>query len=287
MSIRLTILFSLCVSSYSVSAQNQENQTIDIVLNQEVMSAAFPKVTALKQQGSFLSQEDGKVQLEKSIGKKIALGKNKSLATNLSAPEIYQKMLPSTIVLASDRLRGSGYLISSDGICVTNYHVIQMYTDPESKNSGLSALTHDNEVYMVTEILASSPENDLAIIKIDTRGKKLPALPLGDYLPEGNKVFVLGHPSHVMYYFSEGIVAKNFIRNPKLLSPKEECFMAVTADYGIGCSGAPVVDQKGNIVATVSAAMALYQNPNTLNNPQMVLRNTIPVIALKQLIDFK
>lgn len=284
---RFPILFFLCVPFCCISAQNQDDKTIDFVLNQEVMGTAFPKVNAIKQQGSFLTQEDGKLQLEKSIGKKIVIGSNKPQTANLSAPEIYQKILPSTIVLASNGLRATGYVISTDGICVTNYHVLQMYTNPESKNDGLVAMTHDNEVYMVTEVLSSSPENDLAIIKIDTRGKKLPALPLGDYLPEGNKVFVLGHPSHVMYYFSEGIVAKNFIRNPKELNPKEECFMAVTADYGIGCSGAPVVDQKGNLVATVSAAMALYQDPNKNYNPQMVLRNTIPVIALKQLIDFK
>ncbi|MDD7888018.1 serine protease [Flavivirga sp. 57AJ16] len=285
MNLRL-VVFAFFFTLELIGQNGNQYQSIDFVLNNERMKASFAKVKNMIENGGFLTQDEASKKLISKQNKKIKLKKTKINQKELEGADVYRKLLPSTVVLVTNSLRASGYIISSDGVCVTNYHVVKMYSSPNMKKNGLIALTHNNEPYFVTDILATSPENDLAIVKIDTRGKVFSPLSLGSFLPEGNRVYVLGHPSHITYYFSEGIVAKNFIRNPEVLKEKEQCYMAITADYGIGASGAPVVDNKGNIVGTVSTAKALYPNPNEKNNPQMVLRNTIPVIALKQLIEF-
>ncbi len=66
---------------------------------------------------------------------------------------------------------GSGFLVSSDGEIVTNYHVIK------EAHSAIVKLSN-GAFFPVAGVLASSPEKDLAIIKVN--GKNLPFLNLGD-----------------------------------------------------------------------------------------------------------
>lgn len=284
----LRIVLLVFFVNFKIVAQSNvhqgHQQSVDFIINSEQMNASYKKVLELKKNQEYLSQDEAQDQLLSKAYNKIEVKDVNVNETQLNGAEVYSKILPSTVVFITVGIRASGYIIDEDGICVTNYHVIQQYANKHVNKDGMVVLNSNYEPFMVTEILATDPENDLAIVKIDTRGEKFTPITLGSYLAEGNDVYVLGHPSHVTYYFSEGIVAKNFIRNPKVLNDKERCYMSVTADYGIGSSGAPVVDNKGNLVGTVSTASALYAVPEDNVNPQMVLRNTIPVIALKKLL---
>ena len=66
---------------------------------------------------------------------------------------------------------GSGFIVSKDGMIVTNKHVV---SDTSAK---YKVITNDNKSYDVTNIYRD-PANDLAIIKIDASG--LPVVNLGD-----------------------------------------------------------------------------------------------------------
>jgi S1-C subfamily serine protease len=82
---------------------------------------------------------------------------------------------------------GSGFLVSSDGEIVTNYHVIK---DAHSAIVKLS----NGAFFPVSGVLASDDNKDLAIIKVN--GKNLPFLQLGDMdnLHVGDHVVAIGSP---------------------------------------------------------------------------------------------
>ena len=66
---------------------------------------------------------------------------------------------------------GSGFLVSADGRIVTNFHVIK---DAHSAIVKLS----NGSFFPVSNVVASDPERDLAIIKVN--GKNLPFLSLAE-----------------------------------------------------------------------------------------------------------
>jgi serine protease Do len=175
----------------------------------------------------------------------------------------------------NDHLRAaSGFVIAEDGIAVTSYHIFRGDATDEKTDLTVVAMDTEGTVYAVTEVLAASLNDDVAIFRIDTRGKKLPALPLGPDAVPGDGANVIGHPHNMFYSFTQGTVSRWYRRNGG-----EK--MSVTADFSQGSSGGPVLDNKGNIIGIVSATRSLY---NGDNHVQMVSREAIPVRALRALI---
>ncbi|MBT1709031.1 S1C family serine protease [Fulvivirgaceae bacterium PWU5] len=174
----------------------------------------------------------------------------------------------------NDHLRAaSGFVIAEEGVAVTSYHIFRGDATDEKTDVTVVVMDTDGTVYAVTEVLAASLADDIAVFKIDTQGKKLPVLPLGSDAAPGDDANVIGHPHNMFYSFTQGTVSRWYRRNG---GDK----MSVTADFSQGSSGGPVLDDKGNVIGIVSATRSLY---NGDNNVQMVSRETIPVRALRAL----
>lgn len=65
--------------------------------------------------------------------------------------------------------------------------------------------------------------------------------------------------------------------------------MEITAEYGAGSSGGPVLDNCGNLVGIIATTYTIYLSQQdgdrkTSGQPQMVVRGTVPVKALAELI---
>lgn len=82
---------------------------------------------------------------------------------------------------------GTGFVVSKDGLIVTNQHVVS------NSNSDYSVTTKDKEVYQVTNIYRDEV-NDIALVRVDTKGKELEPLELGDSdaLDVGQLVIAIG-----------------------------------------------------------------------------------------------
>lgn len=196
-------------------------------------------------------------------------------------------------------LTGTAFAIAPDGICVTNYHVLQDIirkdTTKENRDSIYFIATVDKALYRIEKILAYSQNNDIAVFQVNTNGTKFRPLPLGVPAQVGATVYCISHPLSYFYYFSKGIVARN-VRvdgqqaaagyNP-LGSPPIR--MEITADYAVGSSGGPILDKYGNLVGIVSSTAAVPANQhdsgsNTAFHQQMVVKDTAPVKALTNLL---
>ena len=245
--------------------------------------------------GNFLKPEEAAAGLANNVGKKISLKPVKKHEKVLTPPQIAEQIKTSTVIFArvyKNSQSGlhslgmaSGYIIGEEGICVTNYHVIENYANKKNQNLSLQIMTADEKVYPVIEVLTASKEADIAILKVNTNGVLLVPLPLGDAARVGDPVFVLSHPRKRLYYFTSGIVARNYLKplTAKLKVPE----MDITADFAAGSSGAPVVDNKGNLVGTVSTTYSIYYKEKEKENLQMVVKGTKPVVLLKKMVSFE
>lgn len=215
----------------------------------------------------------------------------------LTANAVYERAKEATVITGCVYLcprcsnphisESSGYIIDPKGIMVTNYHVMSTYANMSDGNKPLGFVVRmaNGRTYAVKSILTSSKENDLAVLQLETNGDLLPALPLSEGAKVGDKIFVLGHPKGMHYFFSQGNVMDKYLEEAG--EPNHKFFremVVISADYATGSSGGPVMDEYGNVVATVSNTHPLLHSEM---NPglQMVLKNTVPVESLRKLIN--
>lgn len=287
------VALGLCLCSMETQAQSSKKW--EGFSDQEVFNTNFENKTAdLLKTNNYITPEQAAKDLSAVEGKKIKLPVVKQRKKILEGAEIASLIQPSFVAFASAYDCGkchrthmntaSGYIISEDGLIVTNYHVIEGYiASKNGKNLAMSIQTNDGDVFLVNEIISSFKDGDLAIVKVDTKGKKLVPIPLGNTAQVGENIFVLSNPAPMVNYFSTGKVARNYL-NP--ISKTEKLPQTdITADYAAGSSGAPIVDQYGNLVSTVSATRSIYYNMQEQKNLQMVVKNTKPVVLLKELIE--
>lgn len=252
----------------------------------------------LLKNSTYLDTAQAKIQLKDAEGKIARVKKLKPSTKVLEKSEIAASVKESTVIFGMAYDCGkchlthvnpaSGYVIDEDGIIVTNYHVVESFAKTQGrKNLAMPVQTSNGKVYLVTEILASNKDTDLCIVKVDTKGDKLRALPLGNAAQQGEEIFVMGHPNQMLYYFTQGIVVRNYLQPRSRSHANSTPEMDISADYAAGSSGGPVVDNKGNLVGTVSSTRSIYYNPAEQKNLQMVVKNTKPVISLKKMISWK
>lgn len=178
----------------------------------------------------------------------------------------------------------TGWILSADGIMVTNYHVLG---GQELEVGGFGIRTHDGRFAPVTEILAASEENDVAIFKVD--GKDFKPLVLGQPAEVGTDLHIIAHPDNRFYTYTSGRVSRYY----KQRSHEKEntIAMAVTADFARGSSGGPVMNSAGQVVGMVASTNSIYyptkEKEATLGQFQMVIHNCVPVSAIWNLIEAK
>ncbi|HWB60679.1 MAG TPA: serine protease [Chthoniobacteraceae bacterium] len=186
---------------------------------------------------------------------------------------LYEACKPGVLVVAGIDRKGrispaGGIVLTADGVAVTNYHVA------EGENATLVAMTSDRRVVGVKSILAASKLYDVAIIQLD--GKGFTPLPLTSGAPVGTDIFALSHPGEHFYYLSRGIIAR---RAMSIHTPSEQGvpMLEITADYGRGSSGCPILDAAGQVVGMVKETMSLYYTEEHGNqqNLQMVFKDCV------------
>ena len=151
---------------------------------------------------------------------------------------------------------GTGFIISSDGKIVTNYHVIDKAT------SGTVTLSN-NTTYDIDYVLGySKPTNfgdkDLAVIKINATN--LPVCTLGDSdrVQVGDKVVTIGNPLGIQNVVSEGIVSKVWTNNESLPAG----LIQITAPISPGNSGGPLFNMSGEVIGVNTFYSTEGQNLN-------------------------
>ncbi len=134
---------------------------------------------------------------------------------------------------------GSGFIMDSDGLVVTNHHVI------EDADEIIVRLSDRRE--FVAELVGSDPETDVAVLRIDA--ESLPVLEFGDSdaLRAGQWVIAIGSPFRFEQSVSAGIVSATG-RSAASTQQQYVPFIQTDAAINRGNSGGPLIDRNGQVV---------------------------------------
>ena len=146
---------------------------------------------------------------------------------------------------------GSGFIISSDGYIVTNYHVVKGATS-------VKVTLYSGDTYDAT-VIGGDSDYDVAVIKINASG--LPAVTLGNSadVNVGDTVLAIGNPlGELTFSMSQGIVSCC----DRAINVDGTPFNMIQVDASInpGNSGGPLVNLYGEVVGIVSAKYSSYSN---------------------------
>lgn len=172
-----------------------------------------------------------------------------------------------TIVTANNDkpiAQGTGFLVSADGVIVTNYHVI------ETGNVAIVKFP-DGTAFPVDGVLASDKVRDLAIIKI--HGKTFRTLTLGnsDRVQVGEEVVAIGNPLSLESTVSNGIISG--VRTSK---DRGGSFLQTTAPITHGSSGGPLFNMIGEVIGITTLGFEGAGNLNfaiPINDAKSLLQN--------------
>jgi Do/DeqQ family serine protease len=143
---------------------------------------------------------------------------------------------------------GSGAIVRADGIVVTNHHNIEGAQE-------VMVVTADRREWPAT-VLVDDPRSDLAVLKIDTRGERLPTIAIDDLEPleVGDLVLAIGNPFGVGQTVTNGIVSALARSNVGITD--YSFFIQTDAAINPGNSGGPLVDMDGDLVGVNTAILS-------------------------------
>lgn len=177
--------------------------------------------------------------------------------------EIFKQASPSVVYITNSRLvrrsfyslnpqeipqgSGSGFIWSSDGYVVTNFHVIQ-------QASRLTVTLQDGSAYDA-EVVGYEPDKDLAVLRIDAPREKLPPIQVGDssLLEVGRKVIAIGNPFGLDTTLTVGVVSALGREIDSVSRRKIRDVIQTDAAINPGNSGGPLLNSLGQLVGVNTA----------------------------------
>ncbi len=143
------------------------------------------------------------------------------------------------------RSLGSGFIIDSDGLIVTNHHVIEGATSVKAVLSDGSSLD--------AEVVGSDAKTDIALLRVKTE-KDLSAVSFGDSSATevGEWVIAIGNPFGFGGTVTAGIVSA-INRN---IGGPYDAYIQTDAAINRGSSGGPLFNIKGEVIGVNTAIIS-------------------------------
>ncbi len=294
-------------------AQNKEQEPAYINYNSymNVIAGFVRSADTLSWHNAMQSLVNSAQSLKEETPVQLPLENKHRDTRPLSDEALYAKRKGSVVVIGRLRrtsganlnfeMMGTGFLLSGEGHCLTNYHVMQHLFQaplPEEEVVYL-VITEDRKAYMINEVFTYSRNNDLVVFSVDGKARHFDPIPLGKPSRIGSPVYCISHPAGELYYYSKGMVNRNVVKDSLTLQAgsvgvpynsagNTPIRMEISADFGAGSSGGPIMDQYGNLVGMVcttsTISITVAQAGGQTTNPQMVIRSAIPLKAITELV---
>ncbi len=203
--------------------------------NRLVDSTAIPR--AVTARGDLAQDEQNTIELFRNVSPSVVYITTIAVRRNmfsLNAVEIPQGT-------------GSGFIWDRKGRIVTNYHVI-------SDANRIEVTMADHTTWKAV-LVGASPDNDLAVLQVDTPANLLKPIPVGEStdLLVGQKVFAVGNPFGLDQTITSGIISA-LGREIKAVTGRTIRDMIQTdAAINPGNSGGPLLDSAGRLIGVNTA----------------------------------
>jgi len=198
--------------------------------------ANAPSVTNVAQRDSGLTDEEStNVRIYRQVSPGVA-----NILTKATEYDFFMDPVPVEGA-------GSGFVIDARGYILTNFHVVE-------GAQSIEVVLGDQSRYPA-KFIGADRRNDVALLKIDPKGKHLDALPLGDSssLQVGQKVLAIGNPFGFQSTLTTGVVSAL----GRTVQTSQTTFIdeAIQTDAAInrGNSGGPLINTHGQVIGINSA----------------------------------
>lgn len=145
---------------------------------------------------------------------------------------------------------GSGFMVSEDGLLLTNHHVAEIFSRPQVRN-------HRGEVFHATVVGTDAPM-DITLLRI--QGEH-PWLALADSVRPGDRVLTFGSPLGLGLSVTAGIISGVGRNLRQDRTYRSDDYLQTDAAINQGNSGGPLVDLDGHVVGMNAAVI---DNVNTV-----------------------
>ena len=166
--------------------------------------------------------------------------------------------------------QASGFLVSPDGIILTNSHVVKDANE-------ITVILNDKREF-TGKVLGQDPNTDIAVVKID--GNNLPYITLGNSadLQVGQWAIAIGNPMGLQASLTVGVISATG-RNDLDLARIED-FIQTDAAINRGNSGGPLLNINGDVIGMNTAIVT-----NMATGGYMGIGFAIPSNLLKRVMD--
>jgi putative serine protease PepD len=202
------------------------------------------------------------------------------ISADLNARQVYNASKNAVTYIVADtpegQATGSGFVVSTDGLIVTNDHVVDGASQVQVKIG-----TRDKA--QAATVVGADPSRDLALLKVDA--SNLPTLSLDDSssVSVGDPTYAIGNPFGLDHTLTTGIVSA-MQRN--LQAPDgAKISGAIQTDAALnpGNSGGPLLDADGKVIGVNSQIQT--GSTNGAEGGNVGIGFAIPSNTVKSFID--
>ena len=161
--------------------------------------------------------------------------------------EFYRRFFGEAPERIPQRSLGSGVIIDSGGVALTNAHVIERATEIE-------IITLDGSKHKA-KVVGLDKKTDLAVLRLDDGKGKFPSIRLGDSdkMQVGDWVIAVGSPFGLQATVTAGIISA---KARQIGQGPFDDFLQTDAAINPGNSGGPLVNMQGEVVGINTAIVA-------------------------------
>jgi len=166
---------------------------------------------------------------------------------------------------------GSGVIIDSKGLVLTNNHVVA--------DAITIRVRLDDGRALDAEILGRDPLTDLALLKIKGKVEKLPSVALGDsgQMRVGDFVVAIGNPFALAHSVTLGIISA---KDRDISAGPYDQFLQTDAAINPGNSGGPLFNLKGEVIG-INTAINAAANSIGFSVPSNLAKALLPQLEAK------
>lgn len=160
--------------------------------------------------------------------------------TPLTASQIFQKVVPSVVVIQTGRSLGTGVVAADDGTIVTAYHVV--------KDAKRIDLTFADGTKAKAAVVSKNPGRDIATLRPAALPDPLIPATIGGGAAVGAPVVAIGNPLGLTHSVSSGVVSG---LDRTSVDGRLRGLIQFDASVNPGSSGGPLLDSRGLVIGIV------------------------------------
>jgi S1-C subfamily serine protease len=192
----------------------------------------------------------------------------KEVAPAPTGATVYSKVVSSVILIRCKKSEGvglgTGSIISTSGLVLTNVHVIKGATAcfGTLKPPGFNSLNSETPLYPL-KLIALDPTKDLALVQFQTSIPGLKPLPIGQMsnIQIGQEVHAIGHPLGNFWTYTKGVISQVRLQE-KGIPPLVADTIQTQTPISPGNSGGPLLDNDGYLIGVNTWVRTDAQNIN-------------------------